>query len=84
MVYHYICLPKAAKSCHKRTLDATEFNDDWTGRAIILQLISSRIIVLVAQKKIPAFKDVGISGVSTEKMIEAWLNKNSNIQKKRS
>ena len=38
---------------------------------------------LLAQKQLPAFK-VGNQWRFKRKMIEAWLMKNSNIQKKRS
>ncbi|MEE9550156.1 MAG: helix-turn-helix domain-containing protein [Candidatus Binatia bacterium] len=38
---------------------------------------------LLAQKQLPAFK-VGNQWRFKRKMIEAWLRKNSNVQKKRS
>jgi len=38
---------------------------------------------LLAQKQLPAFK-VGNQWRFKRKMIEAWLTKNSNVQKKRS
>ena len=38
---------------------------------------------LLAQKQLPAFK-VGNQWRFKKKMIEAWLRKNSNVQKKRS